>query len=153
MTDKQIIINNCKLYKDGLCISPLGNEVKCEDISVDKCYFKQKIFAEQELACKTQECETLASQLDFEVQKKECLEQEYERLKKKLMQKSEVDIFFNTPIEGWSSDPCGICKFKNCLTEIKEIAEYHNANAYCNSKVDMRKILQKISECEKGKNK
>lgn len=30
---------------------------------------------------KEQECETLASQLDFEVQKKECLEQECERLK------------------------------------------------------------------------
>ena len=31
---------------------------------------------------KEQECETLASQLDFEVQKKECLEQECEELKK-----------------------------------------------------------------------
>lgn len=39
-------------------------------------------------------------------------------------------------------------KLKQALVEIKEIAEHHNANAYCNSKVDMRKILQKISECE-----
>ena len=76
MTDKeQIIINNCKLYKNGLCISPLGNEVKCEDISVDKCYFKQKIFAEQELARKTQECEELISEKDFYLQKIAVLEQ------------------------------------------------------------------------------
>lgn len=84
-------------------------------------------------------------------------EQECEELKKQLMQKSEVDIFFNTPIEGWSNDPCGICKFKNCLTEIKEIAEpFCNACQefepekkgsncmYCN----YGKILQIISECE-----
>ena len=99
----------------------------CEDNP--NCYFKQ-------LARKTQECE---------------------ELKKQLMQKSEVDIFFNTPIEGWSSDPCGICKYKNCLTEIKEIAEpfcnacqefepkKNDSNCmYCN----YGKILQKISECE-----
>ena len=83
--------------------------------------------------------------------------QECEELKKQLMQKSEVDIFFNTPIEGWSSDPCGICKYKNCLTEIKEIAEpfcnacqefepkKNDSNCmYCN----YGEILQKISECE-----
>ena len=84
-------------------------------------------------------------------------EQECKELKKQLMQKSEVDMFFNTPIEGWSSDPCGICKYKNCLTEIKEIAEpfcnacqefepkKNDSNCmYCN----YGKILQKISECE-----
>ena len=27
-------------------------------------------------------------------------------------QKDEVDMFFNTPIEGWSNDPCGICPYK-----------------------------------------
>ena len=72
----------------------------CESVNNSNCYFKQ-------LARKTQECE---------------------ELKKQLMQKSEVDMFFNTPIEGWSNDPCGICKFKNCLTEIKEIAE-----PFCNA--------------------
>ena len=101
----------------------------CESVNNSNCYFKQ-------LARKTQECE---------------------ELKKQLMQKSEVDMFFNTPIEGWSNDPCGICKFKNCLTEIKEIAEpFCNACQefepekkgsncmYCN----YGKILQIISECE-----
>ena len=53
---------NC--YKDG----KVPNEESCK-----KC--------EDALKAKEQECETLASQLDFEVQKKECLEQECERLK------------------------------------------------------------------------
>ena len=57
----------------------------------DCCHYCGSIFcgyvddiANLEKAYKTkeQECETLASQLDFEVQKKECLEQECERLKK-----------------------------------------------------------------------
>ena len=56
------------------------------------CYFKQ-------LARKTQECE---------------------ELKKQLMQKSEVDMFFNTPIEGWSNDPCGICPHKAENEELKK---------------------------------
>ena len=90
-------------------------------------------------------------------------EQECEELKKQLMQKSEVDMFFSTPIEGWSSDPCGVCKYKNCLTEIKEIAEveiecktYEIENdcfnkTRCkalNEHIDfIKQILQKISEC------
>lgn len=45
-------------------------EFDCSDFK--NCYFKQ-------LSRKTQECETLASQLDFEVQKKECLEKECEK--------------------------------------------------------------------------
>src|SRR5699024_7872086 len=48
------------------------------------------------------------------------LEQECEKLKKQLMQKSEVDMFFNTPIEGWSNDPCGICPHKAENEELKK---------------------------------
>lgn len=47
-------------------------------------------------------------------------EQECEKLKKQLMQKSEVDMFFNTPIEGWSNDPCGICPHKAENEELKK---------------------------------
>lgn len=111
MTDKEIIIDgvdvsgckgfyihdrsttNIDYWMYGQCKS--SKEYGCYCRNNPNCYYKQ-------LARKTQECE---------------------ELKKKLMQKSEVDMFFNTPIEGWSNDPCGICKFKNCLTEIKEIAE------------------------------
>ena len=80
--------------------------------------------------------------------------QECEELKKQLMQKSEVDMFFNTPIEGWSSVPCGICKYKNCLTEIKGIAEENIRIADLEGLNGVyrrglaKQIIQKISECE-----
>lgn len=85
MTDKQIIIDGvdvsgCDCYCDGKCLCEY-NEINRKIIryySCNKfpnCYYKQ-------LKAKEQECETLASQLDFEVQKKECLEQECEELKK-----------------------------------------------------------------------
>ena len=133
MTDKeQIIIDGCNVsgcenYRPKDRFTCYPYICNCHQ--KPDCHYKQ-------LARKTQECE---------------------ELKKQLMQKSEVDIFFNTPIEGWSSDPCGICKYKNCLTEIKEIAEpfcnacqefepkKNDSNCmYCN----YGKILQKISECE-----
>ena len=46
--------------------------------------------------------------------------QECEELKKQLMQKDEINTFFNTPIEGWSSDPCGICESKNNYEQLKQ---------------------------------
>lgn len=49
--------------------------------------------------------------------------QECEELKKRLMQKDEVDMFFNTPVEGWSSDPCGICESKNNYEQLKQKCE------------------------------
>lgn len=92
MTNKQIIIDGvnitgctwCDFEPDAepYCRINDGEDLACEDNP--NCYFKQ-------LARKTQECE---------------------KLKKQLMQKSEVDMFFNTPIEGWSNDPCGICPHK-----------------------------------------
>lgn len=67
------------IYLDGVDVSGCIYLPYCEDKQGNcgnnpNCYFKQ-------LTRKTQECETLTSQLDFEVQKKECLEQECEELK------------------------------------------------------------------------
>lgn len=59
--------------------------------------------------CNTEHCSLLKTK-----------EQECEKLKKQLMQKSEVDMFFNTPIEGWSNDPCGICPHKAENEELKK---------------------------------
>lgn len=58
------------------------------------------------------------------------LESKNEELKKQLMQKSEVDMFFNTPIEGWSNDPCGICPHKAENEKLKEELStiQHNCN-------------------------
>lgn len=40
------------------------------------------------------------------------VKEENEKLKTKLIQKNEVDTFFNTPIEGWDNDPCKVCTYK-----------------------------------------
>lgn len=91
MTDKeQIIIDGVDIIDcDYFYVEQETDQVKCDNYSGycrqhKNCPFKQ-------LIRKTQECE---------------------ELKKQLMQKSEVDMFFNTPIEGWSNDPCGICPHK-----------------------------------------
>lgn len=72
------------------CKLPFNEEIHC--CNIPNCYYKQ-------LQRKEQECE---------------------ELKKQLMQKSEVDMFFNTPIEGWSNDPCGICPHKAENEELKK---------------------------------
>jgi hypothetical protein len=43
---------------------------------------------------------------------------ENESLKTKLMQKDEIVTFYNNV--DWSSDPCGICKYKQAYDEMKE---------------------------------
>lgn len=78
MTDKQIIIDGvdvtgCKYFNRFRNICHNKN-LCCDCEKNQNCHYKQ-------LARKRQERETLASQLDFEVQKKECLEQECEALK------------------------------------------------------------------------
>ena len=57
-------------------------------------------------------------------------EQECEELKKELMKKDEVNTFFNTPIDGWSSNPCEICPYKAENEQLKEELSViqHNCN-------------------------
>ena len=137
MTDKQIIIDGVDVAG---CVRLQDDELSCdlggECKGWENCYYKQ-------LKRKEQECE---------------------ELKKELMKKDEVNTFFNTPIEGWSNDPCGICELKQTIAEIKEIVEveiecktYEIENdcfneTRCkalNEHIDfIKQILQKISECE-----
>lgn len=98
MTDKEIIINGVDVseceYRDcrNFCHCDKSKENEGEERITGKggckynpnCYFKQR-----ERAMK-----------------------ENEKLKIQLMQKSEVDTFFNTPIEGWDNDACKICEYK-----------------------------------------
>ena len=109
MTDKQIIIDGCDVSgceyidKDSCCNLFEGLiGTPCSSYYFRNCHYKQ-------LKRKEQECE---------------------KLKKQLMQKSEVDMFFNTPIEGWSNDPCGICQHKAENEQLKEelSAIQHNCN-------------------------
>ena len=75
-------------------------------------------------------------------------EQECEELKKQLMQKSEVDMFFNTPIEGWSNDPCGICPHKAENEELKKC--YKNNSALLDfEETNTTKLVNKVMKLEK----
>lgn len=88
-------------------------------------------------------------------EKLEAKEQECEKLKKELIKKDEINTFLNTPIEGWSNDPCEICKYKQILVEIKEIAQgvrsYLSYPTPRDVRYEMDRILQKISEVENDK--
>ena len=105
---------NKAIIIDGVDVSECINRGK-HNACLAKCGIVCNIFPScdfKQLARKIQECESLSSQLDFEIQKRECLEQECEELKKQLIQKDEVNTFFNTQIEGWDNDPCKICESK-----------------------------------------
>ena len=236
MTNKQIIIDGCEFqsdcieYKDisYLKIMPICAihelSIACHD-KVNKCKYyklykqlKRKEQSEAKLAKQIQTiCDFINNRPEIfkgiygSVDKiiteyAERKEQECEELKKELMKKDELNTFFNTPIEGWSNDPCEIrphkaendkyslfieklcdyagleCddeeqamrtlsdlasqinkavwiidRYKQTLTEIKEILEIHKDNkcAIC-PKFDEcfehpscdNIILQKISQCE-----
>lgn len=86
-------VSECVHYEDLSCTAfrdSCGYPLDCKDFFF--CNYKQ-------LARKTQECE---------------------ELKIKLIQKDEVNMFFNTPIEGWDNDPCGICPHKAENEELKK---------------------------------
>lgn len=145
MTDKQIMIDGvnvsrCKNYrpKDRFTCYPYI----CNCHQKPDCYYKQLQRKEQECIMLEEEKSEKINLLEqviialypnadddelFEVafnaefiDKVKTIAQECEELKKQLMQKSEVDMFFNTPIEGWSNDPCGICPHKAENEELKK---------------------------------
>ena len=111
------------------------------------CLFKQ-------LARKTQECDTLKSQLDFEVQQKECLEQECEELKEKYEEVKEDR--YNLNMEMYVLD-----HYRKALEEIEEIAnvlitETNEYSKCCHkdvcgeSDVSKHKKIEKIVPCPYG---
>ena len=154
MTDKQIII-------DGIDVSEwTDEEVKYKFAKHSPKAIKTIAFdLYKQLERKEQECETLASQLDFEAQKKECLEQECERLKhdngyevgalEKTIDnlKAENDLLRKTH----KTEQDRRRAYENALTEIKEIAEKDfRHTAWEEYAKQLKQILQKISECEVG---
>lgn len=112
MTDKEVIIDDvnvagCEAYFHDTwhnmshCLDRYS-EIKCECEDYPNCYYKQ-------LQRKEQECE---------------------KLKVKLMQKDEVNMFFNTPVDGWNDDPCKICPYKQDFqrlqAENEELKKFKN---------------------------
>lgn len=100
MTDKEQIIIDVR------------KEQECEELKkeIDKIYEAIKL---SPLCYKCSEEGCLRKEIDQ-------LKQECEELKIKLIQKDEVNMFFNTPIEGWDNDPCKICESKNNYEQLKE---------------------------------
>jgi len=157
--DKQIIIDGCDVSGCEFAVKPINyNEIKChcckgllqiatmheqpESIrsgvceNNPNCYYKQ-------LKRKEQECETLASQLDFEVQKKECLEQECEELKDKLN-----CCFCNPHVELNDTEKLRKCKeikecFRRQLDQLK--AENDELTSKCSQ---LEEELQKYKDRE-----
>ena len=147
MTDKQIMVNDvnvsgCEHLTEirGCWLSTCDYLIHKGNITSKVCKYNPNCYFKQ-LARKTQECE---------------------ELKKQLMQKSEVDMFFNTPIEGWSNDPCGICPHKAENEELKERIKCNcfdpkSNNNRCISynriaedyERDLKRLENKIAECEK----
>ena len=82
----------------------------------------------EQLKAKEQECETLASQLDFEIQKKECLEQECERSLKRISDLEERIINHSNEIEEYCSRLAD--KNKEC-EELKEYIQANKATGIC----------------------
>ena len=116
MTDKHMIIDGKTIGCPCYVNRPLYRYDK-------GCLVQSQVFAEQQteekpiLRC--DEIKNCPIKENYKQLKRK--EQECEELKKELMKKDEVNTFFNTPIEGWSNDPCGICELKQILAEIKEI--------------------------------
>ena len=105
-----------------------------------------EVFSEKEKNEKLEKCnDTLFKAIEEVNRINKKLEAENEELKKLLKVRIE-DLCDSCGASSMMPMPCKV--YEKTLIEIKEIAEHHNANAYCNSKIDIRKILQKISECE-----
>lgn len=100
-------------------------QIKCNYKFQDKERFDGRPYC----TCFDRLCEDLFFICDHNCQVYEDLKQlarktqECEELKIKLMQKDEVNTFFNTPIEGWSSNPCDICESKNNYEQLKQECE------------------------------
>lgn len=157
-----------KIIIDGIDVSKCEYHGKCSTYccSVNpNCYFKQLARAKGEIAKITSIINRLTNKyLD--------ILKENEKLKMQLMQKSEVDTFFSTPIEGWDNDPCKICQYKQDyqakeqeneqLRKQNEMLAKNNAvQQWCDmyNKKDkecfdaLLKLAKKEQECEELKEK
>jgi hypothetical protein len=112
--------NNCyfkqleQVKQENKRLLEIINAKPLETVDVDSAFEIEKL--KEQLQAKEQECEELKTIINKSAEKfaNDYLEtfEENKKLKTQLMQKSEVDMFFSTPIEGWDNDPCKICQYK-----------------------------------------
>jgi hypothetical protein len=147
MTDKQIIIDGidvggCIYYEDGKCLN--GEMVQCNCKKVAVCYYK-------EYKRKEQECEELKRQhqgdkglITSTGKMNYQLIQEYDKLKTENDELKETfDGLFKVQYKLADNNK----KLRQCLTEIKEIAEnFYLDGEHVKDKYLAQDILQKISE-------
>ena len=132
MTDK-IIIDGIDVSECMWFIRAEGRYVKdycCCYMEFDICQEKTDCYYKQ-LQRKTAECE---------------------ELKIKLIQKDEVNAFFNTPIDGWSSDPCAICESKNEYLHYKQVLDEIKKLITDNDNYFTKDILDIISKAKENEN-
>lgn len=132
MADKeQLMIDGVDILKEkiNMCFILLLNKLETPETIEQTIYEHLDAFVEEwntQLARKTQECE---------------------ELKKKLMQKDEINTFLNAPIEGWSNNPCDICESKNNYEQLTQ--ECDTLKSQLDFEVQQKECIEQ--ECEKLK--
>lgn len=105
--------------------------------------------------CKPSEmlCSFYVDHLKIKLKEKEqeCerLKEENEKLAIKCMQNDEVNTFFNTPIEGWSDNPCDICESKQEYEKLQQ--EKDQIKKYLG--ISHKTILERLEELQDFKDK
>jgi hypothetical protein len=158
MTDKQIIIdeNICEYYSDtkedeeganpivGWCND---NYCKCEDIPFDECLFKAIQYCklkDKQLKRKEQECERLekiVAHCCHDILYKDSLQGQLDQLK---AENEELKNFHINLVGVKECEIKELVKYKQALTEIKEIAEKDFSHTcWLTYEKQLRQILQK----------
>lgn len=100
MTDKIII--------DGVDVAGCKNLYVPQESKICQC-----------LDCETGEFVQCKREVDCYYKQLKHKQEECEKLKTQLIQRDDIDTFFNTPIEGWSNDQCGVCEYKGEYKQLK----------------------------------
>ena len=155
MTDKQIIIDvtQCPYYKEDKICTYLPYKSKCEG----DCNWTSYKEMEEQLKRSEAQCEAMfVSHTDLE-KKYKAKEQECERLKEEIDDLKEIiqrhDNDNNALLSEIEDELCEYYRrHKECLAEIKEIAErgLNCSQCSCGAKADLDLILQKINKVENG---
>jgi hypothetical protein len=154
MTDKQIIIEKgnqkCIFYNDDICrkgdrTRDCLNCARVEYHSLYKLNWENQERLESQLEAKEQECEELRKQWEFSVTHKIILEKDYKAELDQLKAENEELKNFHINLVGVKE--CEIkelVKYKQALTEIKEIAEKDFSHTcWLTYEKQLRQILQK----------
>lgn len=143
-------ISSCRVYKDCHYKKYLHkkqeiNELKNDYAELEKRHndsFEQ--FKNLKMIC--DDYKIANAELEKECER---LKEENEKLAIKCMQNDEVSTFFNTPIEGWSDNPCDICESKQEYEKLQQ--EKDQIKKYLG--ISHKTILERLEELQDFKDK